>query len=231
MDKKFESLRDKMKGKDTEDIINQVKGKSPSYKLEKAIEYNLYDLAKIAIEEGAIDFSDELIINNIDNMDAKILNLIVKDSSIIHLMIVLVKQRKARYEFAKYLKGIGLDIEPERYSDLSPSFLDSYDSFLIHDFTSSHRNFLIKKHGVRAANITDEMWDDSMSDIRTNLEKILSNNELHLKDSLPILFGGGNLLVKLAKPKVTETDKEIMDIFKEGVHDDESVFDIIIDYL
>lgn len=226
------SLRDKMKGKDTEDIITQLKDKSPEYKLEKAIEYNLYELAKIAIEEGIGVNSNvhENIMGNLANIDNIIINLILKEELIIHPIIVVIKMRMARYDFAKYLRKYGFSINPKKYSNITPSFLGWMGSFSIDDFIQKHREFLAKKHNVSEYSIKDNMWDDSISIIKSNLIKILGDYGLSLKE--PLLYGYGDLMVKLEKPKVTEKDKEIMDILKEqGVDPNEELYEIIMDNL
>ena len=216
-----------------EEIINYTKDKSPSNKLINGIIYNIYELVEMSIEEG-VEISPKRIDDAIKSKNVDILNLLIKDLNALHKIINIIKLNKIYYEFLLFLKeDFNFKINPNEHSNFEPGFSDFYNlnEFIVEEFIKNHKEYLSKKHNVTEYSITDKMWDNNIGVIKSRLEEISKNYDIELKESLTFTYGNGNLKVKFKEPKISENDKKIFDLFKDGLNDVDELYDKIIDNL
>ena len=229
--KKFESIRSKMVGKDVEEIIDKIAGKSPIYKLDRGIDHDIVELVKIAIEEGAETKNHWFLVKAIEKGNIDIVNLLIDNKLGLEGLINVIKVRISTYEIMNYLKDIGFEFN-KIHKNFEPNILDSTESIIIFDFIKLHKKFISNIYNVPEYNITDDMWDNSLSKIVRKIEEILNKYGMNFTEfGNPFLYGSGDLKIGLGKFSEIPKDREIHKKLKGGVDNIDLVYKIIIDTL
>ena len=222
-----EGLRDKMIGRNIDDILKSYEGKSPEKKLKDGVINNVYELVKIAMEEGAKPTDLSLLMDTVtDTQNVDILNLLISDIDFLHKNILVVKNNKVLHEFIIFLKGIGFNVNPDIYDFYKTSYLHvkSPHTIIVGDFIKMHFEYLRKYNSDMIVYDRTETMNNL---IKPNLEKILDKYDLKLDKKEPFSKMDSHLLIFLKSPKVSQNDKKIIELLKDGVDNVDEFYDKI----
>ena len=116
---------------------------------------------------------------------------------------IIINQNKANYEIIQFLKSYGFysngDYDTEFYKNnaFKPSYSSIVGTLHVTDFIVEFKKYISKKFGQ----FSDEKWENVFNNqIKPQIIKILTKYNFELDDVKPLLFGQGDMLIRLKTP-------------------------------